>query len=286
MLGHRAVEVLGDAAAGDVRHRVDRRTGLERADEPARVDGGGAQHGVGERLAAQLLERGLELLDGLALDGDLAHERVAVGVDAARRQAEDDVALAHELGADHLGTVDDAHHEAGEVVVVRRHDAGVLGHLAAHQRAAAHAAAVGDTRDDRGDRFGLELADCHVIEEEQRLGAHDHDVVDAHGNEVLANGAVAVEQLGDRKLGAHAVGARDEHGVFHVLEARHREARSESAEPADDLGSVRARHGGLDGIHGAGAFGGINAGVLVGHVLGGVVLGHGGPPSGFVRQAP
>ena len=245
---------------------MDGRAGVQGADELAGVDGGGAHHGVGHGLA-KLLVVGLELLDAPALDGNPAHERVAVGVDAGAREAQNDVAGLDLLGTDHLRSVDDAHHEAGEVVVVRVHDAGVLGHLAAHEGAAALLAAVGDALDDLRHVLGAQLADGNVVKEEQGLGADGHHVVHAHGHEVLAHRVVTVQQLGDGKLGAHAVGARYHHGVFHVLERCGREAPAKAAEATDDLGTVRLLHGGLDGINRAGALSGIDAGVLVGHVL-------------------
>ena len=244
------------------------RASLERGDEPARIDGGGAHDGVGEALAAELVERTLELLDGLTLDGDLADERVAVGVDAARGQAEDDVSDLDLVGSDHLGPVDDAHHEAGEVVVVRVHDAGMLGHLAADERAAGLAAALGDALHDLRHVVGPELADGDVVEEEQRLGADRHHVVDAHGHEVLAHGVVTVEQLRDGKLGAHAIGSGHEDGILHVLERFHREARAKATETTDDLGTVRRGDCRLDGVDGAGALVDVHSRVGVGHVPG------------------
>ncbi len=258
-------------------HGVDGGAGAQRGHEAAGIDGRRAQHGVGQGLAAQLRQGLVELLERLALDGDLTHERVAVGVDAGARQAEDDVARLDLLGADHLRAVDDADHKAGQVVVVRVHDAGVLGHLAAHERAAGLLAALRDALDYLGHVLGAELADGHVIQEEERLGADGHDVVDAHGHEVLAHRVVAVEQLRDGELGAHAVRAGHEHGILHVLEAGHREAAAEAAETADDLGAVRLLDGGLDGVDGTGTLGGVHAGVGVGDVLG-LGVGHASSP--------
>ena len=257
-----------------MRHRVDGGAGLEGGHEAAGVDGGRPQDGVGQALAAELGQGLVELLDGLALDGDLAHEGVAVGVDAGGRQAQDDVAGLDLIGADHLGAVDDAHHEAGQIVVVRVHDAGVLGHLAAHEGAAGLLAALGDALDDLCHVLGAELSDGHVIQEEERLGTDGHHVVDAHGHEVLAHCVVTVEQLGDGELGADAVGAGHEDGVLHVLEALHREARAEAAEAADDLGAVGGLDGALDGVDRAGALVDVHAGVGVRNVLGLLSVGH------------
>jgi len=58
-----------------------------------------------------------------------------------------------------------------------------------------------------GDCLGFKLAHSNVIQEKQRLGAHGNNVVNAHGNQVLAYRVVAVEQLGGGQPSAHAAGA-------------------------------------------------------------------------------
>ena len=60
----------------------------------------------------------------------------------------------------------------------------------------------------------VELAGGEVVEEEQRLGALHDDVVDAHGDEVDADGVVAAGLDGELELGADAVGAGDQHRVL------------------------------------------------------------------------
>ena len=182
-----------------------------------------------------------------------------------------------ELGPDHLGAVDDAHHKAGQVIVIGVHDAGVLGHLSTHQGAAGLLAALGNALDDLCHVLRAKLADGHVVQEEEGLSADGHHVVHAHGHEVLAHRVVAVEQLGNGQLGAHAIGARDQHRVLHVLEALHGEAASESAEAADDLGTVGGLDCVLDAVDSAGTLVHINAGVGVGHVLG--LVSHASSPS-------
>ena len=148
----------------------------------------------------------------------------------------------------------------------------MLGHLTADQGAAGLLATGGDALDDLGDVLGTQLADGDVIREEQRLGTDGHDVVDAHGNQVLAHGVVTAQQLGDRELGAHAVGATHQDGVVHVLEGLHREARAKATQPADDLGSVGLANAGLDRVNRACALVHVHAGVGVGHVP--VLLAH------------
>ena len=244
------------------------RTGAQRGHEAARVDGRRAQDGVGQALSSQLCQGLVELIDGLALDGNLAHEGVAVGVDAGAGQAQDDVARVDLLGPDHLGTVDDAHHEAGKVVVIRVHDAGVLGHLSAHEGTAGLLAALRNALHNLCHVLGAQLADGDVVQEEQRLGADGHHVVHTHGNEVLAHGVMAIEHLGDGELSSDTVGARDEDGVLHVLETLHGEAASKAAEATDDLGTAGRLDCVLDALDRAGTLVHVDAGIGIGHVLG------------------
>ena len=142
---------------------------------------------------------------------------------AGGRQAQDHIARADVCGVEHLGTVDDAHGKAGKVVVGRSHDAGVLGHLTAHERAARELTAVGHALDDLCHVPGLDVTDGNVVQEEQRLGARSQNVVDAHSDQVLAHCLVTVHDLGKHELGAHAVGTANQNRVFHILKRGGRE---------------------------------------------------------------
>ena len=142
------------------------------------------------------------------------------------------------------------------------HGARVLGHLAADQRAAGLAAAMGHALDELLDVVGVELADRDVVEEEQGLGALADDVVDAHGHQVDADGVEAARGLGDQRLGADAVGGRHEHRVG-VAVLGEREQPAEAADVADDLGPERGAHLGLDALDGLLAGRDADPGVLV-----------------------
>ena len=60
--------------------------------------------------------------------------------------------------------------------------------------------------DQFADPLGHRAADGDVVLQEQRLGAAHHQVVDDHRDQVEADGVVLVHRLGDRELGADAVG--------------------------------------------------------------------------------
>ncbi len=134
-------------------------------------------------------------------------------MEPGRGQAEDDVAGRDAAAVDDGVALDRAHGEARQIVVAARIHAGHLGGLAADQRAARLAAALGDAGDDGAPRLDVEPAGGEIVEEEQGLGALDDQIVDAHGDEVDADGIVAVEGDGDLELGADAVGGRDQDGI-------------------------------------------------------------------------
>ena len=90
----------------------------------------------------------------------------------------------------------------------------------------------------------LELAGGEIIEEKQRLGALDHDVVDAHRDEVDAHRVVQAGVDGHLELGADAVGAGHQDGVAETrgLEV---EQAAEAAEAADHAAPAVLRASGL-----------------------------------------
>ena len=75
-------------------------------------------------------------------------------MDARAGQPEDDVARRDAVAGQRLAALDRADAEAGEVIVARRIHARHFRGLAADQRAARLAAALGDARDDRSATAG------------------------------------------------------------------------------------------------------------------------------------
>ena len=123
----------------------------------------------------------------------------------------------------------------------------VLGHLAAHEGAAGLAAALGHARHHRFDGGRHEPAHAHVVEEEERVGALDGDVVHAHGHQVDADGVEAAGRFGHLQLRAHAVGRRHQHRV--VVPAGHGHQAAEATDVAEDLGAVGGSHVAGDPVH-------------------------------------
>ena len=105
----------------------------------------------------------------------------------------------------------------------------MLGGFSADESAAGLDAALGNPRHDLGDLLRVILSAGDVIQEEQRLGAAAHHVVDAHGHRVDTDGVVLVQEHGDFQLGANAVGAGNQHRLLHAGQI----GSEQASEPAD-----------------------------------------------------
>ena len=278
-VGQGAVEVAGQAAAGDVRHAVDGAAEgvvVQQRADGADVDAGGLQQRLAQRAAACDGVIGVAVVNGVEVEvllaGDGADEGVAVGVDAGGAEAEDDVALAGGGRAvDDAVELDHAHREAGQVVVAGGVDVGHLGGLAAQQRTIGERAAVGHAADDLLHLRGVDPVHADVVQEHQRLGALHDQVVDVHRHAVLTDGVVDAEVGGELDLGADAVAARDEHGLVVVaaeqrvaVEAEH---PGKGAVATHDARAVRAVEVPLDPLNSGVARVDVDARGGVGHAL-------------------
>ena len=200
-LGEHPRQVLGQPAARDVRRRVHlhaRR--LQRLDVCGVEAGGRKQRGVGRHRAA-VHQR--------------PHQRVAVAVNAAALDAHDDITGHHAVGAQHLGPLHRAHGETRHVEVAVRVQPGHLGGLSPQQHAAAVEAGLAHRPHDHRGLIGVKLSHGQIVEEEQRPGAGAHQVVHAHGHQVLAQPRYIAHLPGQQHLRAHAVGAGHQHAVAH-----------------------------------------------------------------------
>ena len=169
-------------------------------------------------------------------------------MEARRRQAEHEVArlqprLRHECSA-----LRGADGKARDVEIARGVKARHLGRLPADQGASRLRAPLGDALHDGGRNILVELAGRKIIQKEQRLGALDDNVVDAHRDKINADRIVEAALDRDLDLGADAVVGRDQDRVD-------KPRRLEIEQPAESA-KLRARPGtargpgeGADSIH-------------------------------------
>ena len=141
--------VVDQAAAGDVGDPVDDPLdpvmAVDRLHGPD-VDPGRLEELVGDG-PAQLGDERVGRQPGV-VEGDLAGQAVAVGVQARAGQADDLVARADLLAVEDLLALDHADAEAGQVVLARLVELGQDRRLAAEQGALGLDAAVADPLDD------------------------------------------------------------------------------------------------------------------------------------------
>ncbi len=224
-------QVRGQPAARHVRERPD----LARLRQGQAVPG--VDPGRGQQLRPQRLPEFVRLRaqvkTGARRVNDAAHERVAVGVQARRRHGHDDVAGPDAIRAEQPVAVHGAGGGAGDVEVVRPEVTGVLGRLAADQRAARLHAAVGDARDDGRHTLWLQPAEDQVVRHEQRLGPAHDQVIDDHPDQVDTDRVIALQPLRDHNLGADAVGRGGQQGPAHTRQLGRVEEPGEPAEAAD-----------------------------------------------------
>jgi hypothetical protein len=144
----------------------------------------------------------------------------------------------------------------------------MFGGFAADQGGARLGAGARDAGDDGRDAFGHDLAAGDVVGHEERLRPDHHDVVDDHAHEILPDGVVPVECLGDRDLGADAVGRGREQRPRIVLDERDIEEAGEAADPAEHARAVGGRNRLLHQLDGQVTGSGIDSGGGIGRVRG------------------
>ena len=168
------------------------------------------------------------------------YQRVAVRMEPRRGEAHDRVPGLRRGPVEEPAPLPHPDAEPSEVELVGLHEPGVLGRLAAGERRAGLAAALGDPRDQGRDPPRIQPPDRDVVEERERLGARAGHVVRAHGDEVDPDRVQAAHRRRDRRLGPHAVGGRDDHRLLVARRDRHR--GPEPAEAAENLRAPCGRH--------------------------------------------
>ena len=147
-----------------------------------------------------------------------------------------------------FGLIHYAHGEACQVVLVHGVEPGHLGGLPADEGGPGLHAPLGHAGDDLGDLLRHVFPAGDVVQEEQGLGPHADDVVDAHGHAVDAHGVVLVHEEGQLQLGAHPVGAGDQNGVGDPRQVQFKQP-AEAADVRQGAGGHGLGNVGLHELH-------------------------------------
>ena len=161
--------------------------------------------------------------------------------------------------------------EPREVVITLAVHPGHLRGLPSHQGAAGLVAARGDPGDHLPPLVWVELAGSEIIQEEQRLGALNHDVVDTHRHQIDADRVMDSGLDRNFQLCADAIGAGHEDRIgkprrFQV------EQCAEAAEAAHHSWPIRGPRERLDRLHQRIGSLDVHAGGPVGQPVGGHCL--------------
>ena len=261
LLGQHPLEVVGQPAAGDVRHRVGPGRAGERRGRPWRRSGSARaapRPGCGRtrRRAGRGSSRP-------SLKQDVADQRVAVGVQAAGRHRDHHVAGPHPAGAEQLRRPRPRRWWRRRRRT--RRGRGARGARRSRRRSSAQPATTQASAMPltiAAIRSGTTLPVGDVVGHEERLGAADDEVVDDHADQVEPDRVVLVHHLRDGDLGADAVGGGGEQRPLVRRQRARVEQAREATEAADHLGpaglldpdlhQVDGPVGGLDVDAGAG----------------------------------
>src|SRR5262245_20092123 len=214
--GQDARDVFDQSASGDVRQALDHAFMFDQPFQRGLIAFMRLQQLFGDG-AAEFGHVLVEVISG-GVEDQLARKAVTVGVQPLRRQPDHDVALRDARAVNDPVTVDHADDEPRKVIFADGVKSGHLGGLAPEQRAIVFAASGGQPVDNLGDDVGVEFPRGDVIEEEERPGALNQDVVDAVRHEVVADRVV--DARGERyfQLRAHSVATRDQDRLARVWE--------------------------------------------------------------------
>ena len=201
-----AWEVPRDASPGDVRHAADHPLHRTEDRQVAAVR-------LQQRVAQFGAQLGNPLVQTLGVPVDIeyvAHERVAVRVQAAGGEAEEHIAVSRTAAADEIVSPDRTDYEAHEVEIAALVQTRQLGGLTADQSASGLSTRCCHATDQFRDDALVESSDADIVKEEHGPGACRKDVVHAVVDDIDADGGVPVGGLRDFQLGADAIGAGDE----------------------------------------------------------------------------
>ena len=141
---------------------------------------------------------------------DATRERIAVGVQPIAGECDENIALPDPGTRDDLRLVNDAHDEAGEIVIGRGVDARHLSGFPADKGAAILATPRRNARYHPFHDVRQQLPERDVVQEEHRHGALHENVVGAVIDEAVPDGVVAFGLDGDFDFGSHAISAGDQ----------------------------------------------------------------------------
>lgn len=195
-------------------------------------------------------------------------------MDAGRGQSQHNVARGDIGAVDELTALGGSHRETRQVVIALGIHAGHFRRFAADQGASGLTAALGDTGDDARGLRHIEAAGREIVEKEKGFGPLNDQIVDAHGNEVDADGVMAAGVDRYFQFGADAIGGGDQDRVGKAGLTQI-EQGAESAQPGGGAQAGGGASQRFDGFNQGFAGVDIDTRVPVGQAFGPIGIGYG-----------
>ena len=256
-----AWDVVGQAAACDVGKAVHRH-GFGQRQHGGHVDARRCEQAIKQRASFEL---GFSRC--VAERQQATDQGVAIRMRTGGGETDHSIADANSTAIDDGVFLHNADTEARQVVVTAVVHARHLGRFAAHQRTTGESTTLDDARDHAFGYIDVEFARRIVVEEKQRLCALDGYVVDAHADEVDADGVMPTRVDRQSQFRTHAIGARNEYWALPAT-FRQLHQRAESADAGQNLRASRALDERLDPLDQLIAGVNVHTGVAIGQPLG------------------
>ena len=263
-MGQGPRQVLGQSATGDVGHAPQLQAwALQQRFHQWGVEQGWREQGFRCAATAQGCLAGFQR-DLIGFQ-DAAHQAEAIAVNATAGDGQQPITGLNAAAINQPWLIDNGHTKAGQVVATSWIEARHFSGFAPQQAATALAAAAGDSFHHFGHGGRAELAGGDVVEEKQRLGAAGDHVVGAHRHQINPHPVMAAAVLGEFQLGANAIGASHEQGLFKP--GRQAAEAAKAPESAQHFGAMGGLHAGADAFNEMASGFNVNAGALVVHLL-------------------
>ena len=154
------------------------------------------------------------LRDTKALFDDATRQRIAIGMQAFRRKANQHVAGAHARTVQQVLALDHANQSADEIKLAFRVDTGHFSGFTAQQCHAVICTSMRDASDCLADHGRIKLAYPDVIEEEQWFRALHQRIVDAVLDQAAPDRIETPNRGGDPNLCADAIGGANQYRLL------------------------------------------------------------------------
>lgn len=185
---------------------------------------------------------------------DLSNKRKAIGVNARRSHAKYDIASSKLVEAGkNLGSLNSTDAGTVAIVVITAVKTRHLSSLTANEGAARLDAALRDTGNKLSSGLAVELARSKIVEEEQGFSTLNNEIIDAHSNEIDADGIVNASGLSNDKLGANTIGGTDKEGIL-VTSSLEVKDTTKTTNLGISTGSLGSANTGLDLLNKSVAF--------------------------------